>query len=62
MARSTFIYVLAWADRAGMPHSSAFTVKHEMLSFLENNGIDPAMCAVRRYRDGTGAVPEPYKL
>jgi hypothetical protein len=50
MARSSYIYVLYGPD-ATIP-LGAFTVKHEMLTFIEHYG-QPVFA--RRYRDGRPA-------
>ncbi|MGM5019231.1 hypothetical protein [Tardiphaga sp. 367_B4_N1_1] len=60
MARATNVYLFAWQDYDGLDVRAAFTVKHELVSYLRKQPMEALVgCTVMRMPDGgTGSGVE----
>lgn len=58
MARAYNIYLVVWHDYDGVDPKAAFTVKHEMITWLRKQPPDDLVgCGVLRMRDGEASGP-----
>lgn len=52
MARSTYVYVVQ--RLVGMPVLAVFTVKHELITWMQKRPGQRGVCQILRFRDGEG--------